>query len=164
MDNDTQRNRYNGSSYSNGGSRYTSRPQGGIYIKPLYLYIGVAVLLIVAMLLLVRVLNAGLVMHFGLLAGALLLIANLRELIGHSYERHNNTALLNCLIGGGLVCAWLSQVIGALMWFPAVALLVAAVPLTIGRASVYSSYIRMGRRAAVGVRDAAGRVVGRWTN
>jgi hypothetical protein len=109
-----------------------------------------------------RLLNTGLVMHFSMLAGVLLLLANLREVLGKSYARHNNTALLNTLIGGALVFAWLSQFLGALLWVPAIAMLGIAAPLAIGRASVYQTYVRTARGAMGNLRHMAGRVAGHW--
>ncbi len=153
-----------GNEYKNGGSYSTRMNIGGFQIKPIYVYIGAALLFLLVLYLVVRVLNAGLVMHFSLAAGVLLLLANMRELMGQSYGRHNNTALLNNMIGGALLFAWLSQIIGALMWVPAIGLLGFATPLAVGRASVYSTYMQMGRRAFGGLRQAAGRAVSRWNN
>ncbi|NJL35204.1 MAG: hypothetical protein HC893_16810 [Chloroflexaceae bacterium] len=131
---------------------------GGLSIKPLYLYIVAGVVLLLVLFFIMRFLNTSLVMHFGVVAGALLLLANVRELIGQTYGRHNNTALLNVLIGSSLVVAWLSQFLGPLLWIPAVLLLAIAAPLAIGRASVYQRYVQMGR----GVVHQARRAVGRW--
>ncbi len=145
---------YNGGNY-NGGSNYTS--VGGFRIKPLYLYIGIAAIVALAIFFVMRFLNTSLVMHFGLFAGVLLLLANVRELIGMSYTQRGSTALLNCLIGGALLCAWLSQIVGVLFWIPAIALIGVAAPLTFGRASVYTTYVQVARTAVDGVRRTVGR-------
>jgi hypothetical protein len=147
--------------YRSGSSRSSRSSPGGIYvggfyIKPLYLYIAGAVVFILAIYLLVRFLNAGLVMHFSLVAGALLLLANVRELIGRSYSRHQNTALLNVMIGAALVCAWLSQILGLLLWVPAVVLLAIAAPLAWGRAAIYQTYMQTARGAFNRLRQVAG--------
>ncbi|MCU0495211.1 MAG: hypothetical protein MUD01_26795 [Chloroflexaceae bacterium] len=144
---------YNGGYNGNGGSVNV----GGFRIKPLYLYIGVAVIAVVAVYFLINFVQAGLVMHFSLAAGVLLLLANLRELIGQSYSQRGSTAMLNCLIGSALVCAWLSQIVGLLLWIPALLLLGVSVPLVLGRASVYNSYVQTARSAVGSVRRAVGR-------
>ena len=131
----------------NGGTQI-----GGWRIKPLYLYIAAAVAVLVAVFFVLRFLNTSLVMHFGAYAGLLLLVANVRELIGSTYGERGSTALLNVLVGGALICAWLSQLLGALLWIPAVVLMVIATPLIFGRASVYRGYITAARGAADTVR------------
>lgn len=137
--------------YGNGnGGGYTQ--VGGWRIKPLYLYIAAAVAVLVAVFFVLRFLNTSLVMHFGAYAGLLLLVANVRELIGNTYGERGSTALLNVLVGGALICAWLSQLLGALLWIPAVVLMVIATPLIFGRASVYRGYITAARGAADTVR------------
>jgi hypothetical protein len=139
---------YNGSSNSGGG--YTRI--GSWRIKPLYLYIAGAIAVLVAIFFVMRFLNTSLVMHFGAYAGALLLIANLRELIGNSYGERGSTALLNLMVGGGLICAWLAQFLGPLLWIPALLLVAVATPLIFGRASVYKGYLGVARGAADTVR------------
>jgi hypothetical protein len=138
----------NGSTNGNGGSSGS----GGFSIKPIYLYIAGAVAVVLVLLLVMQFLNTSLVVHFGALAGVLLIIGNLRELIGQGYGRQSSTALLNVLIAGGLIFAWLSQFFGAWLWAPALLLLGGATPLVLGRASVYTTYVDMARRAADGVR------------
>jgi hypothetical protein len=158
---------YNGYGNGNGDNDYRSRSStyssggggihvGGFHIKPLYLYIAGAAVFLLAMFLLVRFLNAGLVMHFGVVAGALLLLANVRELIGRSYSQHQNTALLNVLIGAALVCAWMSQILGVLFWVPAIVLLAISAPLAWSRAAVYQTYMRTARGAFDRLRSMAG--------
>ncbi|MCG8349053.1 MAG: hypothetical protein MI924_14880 [Chloroflexales bacterium] len=142
-----------GSGYN--GSRYVNI--GGFRIKPMYMYVAIGVVILLAIYFVMRFLNTGLVMHFGLVAGVLLLLANLRELIGMSYAQRGSTALLNSLIGGALFFAWLSQLAGALFWIPAVLLMVVAVPLVLGRVSVYSTYVQTARSAVSNMRRAVGR-------
>lgn len=139
---------YSGSGNNGGG--YTR--VGGWRIKPAYLYIAGLILVLLAIYFVMRFLNTSLVMHFGAYAGVLLLIANLRELLGSSYGERGSTALLNVLVGGGLICAWLAQFLGPLLWLPAVVLVAIATPLIFGRASVYRGYIGMARGAADTVR------------
>lgn len=139
---------YNGSGGNRGG--YTRI--GGVPIKPVYLYIALAVVVLVAIFLVLRFLNTGLVMHFGAYAGLLLLVANLRELIGSSYGQKGSTALLNVMVGGALICAWLSQLLGALFWVPAVLLIAVATPLMFGRGKVYAAYLDTAKTVAGSVR------------
>lgn len=146
---------YNGNGKWNNRNGYTT--VGGFRIKSVYLYVAVGIVALLAIYTLTRFLNTSLVVHFGMVAGALLILANLRELLGQTYSQHSSTALLNCLIGVALVCAWLSQIFSMLMWVPAVALLAIAAPLAIGRAGVYSSYMRTARTAFDGVRRTMGR-------
>lgn len=124
----------------------------GFRIKPIYLYIFAGIVLLIAMMLIMQMLSAGLRLHFGFLAGVLLLLTNVRELIGQSYERHNNTALLNCLIGGSLLTGWFTWLLGPIMWVPAVLLLGISVPLVVGRASAYETYYKMARSSIGQVR------------
>lgn len=142
---------YNGGGYNgNNGGNYTT--VGGFRIKPLYLYIALGVVLLVAIYFVMSFFSAGLIRHFGAFSGVLLLLANVRELIGSPAGQRGSTALLNVLIGAGLICAWLTTFFGALMWLPALILVGIATPLSFGRASVYRGYIGVARTAADTVR------------
>jgi hypothetical protein len=144
---------YNGNSggYDSGGGYGGPRSRlGGI--KPVYLYIAGVIAVLVAIYFVMRFFSAGLQMHFGAFAGVLLLIANVRELIGSGVAQRGSTALLNVLVGGALLCAWLTIFLGALMWLPALVLVGIATPLILGRASVYRGYIDVARRGADTVR------------
>jgi hypothetical protein len=150
--------------YRDVGSNYSTSTQepggirvGGVQIKPLYLYIAAGVALLIALFFVARLLDTALIMHFSAAAGVLLLLANVRELMGRSYGQANNTALLNTMIGGALLFGWLSQLAGVLFWIPAVLLLLAAAPLALGRASIYQSYVSTARGAVDQVRRATSR-------
>lgn len=140
---------YNGNGMNNGGR---SVRIGGVPIKPAYLYIAGMIVLLVAIYFVMRFLSTSLVMHFSAFAGVLLLIGNLRELIGNSYSQRGSTALLNVLIGAGLIFAWLTQFLGALFWIPALILLGVATPLIFGRARVYTAYLDTARTLVGNVR------------
>jgi hypothetical protein len=140
---------YNGSGGNRGGG-YTRI--GGFPIKPLYLYIALGLAALVAIYFVMRFLNTGLVMHVSAYAGLLLLIANVRELLGNAYAQRGGTAMLNVMVGAALLFAWLSQFLGALLWVPAIVLLVIATPLIFGRAKVYTAYLDTARTIAGGVR------------
>lgn len=141
---------YNGNGNYNGNGGYTSI--GGFRIKPIYLYVAGMVAVVIAIYFVMRFLNTSLALHFGAYAGALLLIANLRELIGMSYAQRGSTALLNLLVGGGLIFAWLASFFGALLWIPAILMVGIATPLIIGRANVYRAYITTAQGAFDGIR------------
>jgi hypothetical protein len=142
---------YNGGGYNgNGSGNYTTI--GGFRIKPIYLYIAALIVVLVAIYFVMRFFNAGLQLHFGAFAGLLLLLANVRELIGGSVGQRGSTALLNVLVGAGLIFAWLATIVNALLWLPALILVGIATPLIFGRASVYRGYIGAARTAADTVR------------
>lgn len=124
----------------------------GVPVKPIYLYTAGAVALLLVIYLVMRFLSTSLVMHFSAFAGVLVLIANLRELLGNSYGQRGSTALLNVMVGGGLIFAWLTQFFGVLFWIPALILVGVAAPLIFGRANVYNAYLDMARSLATNVR------------
>jgi hypothetical protein len=127
----------------NSGSGYTRI--GNFQIKSIYLYIAAVIAVLVAIFFVMRFLNTSLVMHFGAYAGALLLIGNLRELIGQAYGERGSIALLNVMVGGGLIFAWLAQFFGPLFWLPAMLLVAIATPLIFGRGEIYRGYITAAR-------------------
>lgn len=140
----------NGNGNYNGNGGYTS--VGGFRVKPIYLYIAGVIAVLVVLYFVMRFFSAGLLAHYGAFAGLLLLIGNLRELIGASSAQRGSTALLNVLIGAGLICAWLVNFFGALLWIPALVLIGIAAPLILGQANVYRGYITAARGAADTVR------------
>ena len=145
----------NGNGSNSGYRSYASI--GGYRVRSSYLYIGVAIVAIIAIYLVMRFLSTSLMMHFSMYAGGLLLIANIRELIGQQFANRNNTALLNVMIGGALVFAYLSQFFGSLLWIPALLLAALATPLTVRRLSVYDSYVQIAGTAVSGIRRTMGR-------
>lgn len=124
---------------------------GGYPVKPVYLIILGVIVFGLLVYFLMRFFNIGLTMHFGAFAGLLLLIANLRELLGYGYTQRGSTALLNTLIGGGLLFAWLAQFF-VLFWVPALLAVGAATPLAFNRAGVYAAYLTTAQRAVEQVR------------
>jgi hypothetical protein len=147
----------NGNKYSNGSSgRFSAIP-------PLYLYIGIGLVVLLGIWLLSSFFRAGIEGYFTLVAGVLLVLGNLRDLLANPYAQRSNIALLNTLIGGGLIFYFLGRgafpPLGGLWYAPAVLMLLIAAPLMIGRASVYSVYLGAARNVVGGIR----RVVGGWT-
>lgn len=146
-DRDTNNRRYSSGNYMKIGS---------FQVKPVYFYIAIAAAIMLLLAFILNLLQAKLTLHFGLIAGILLLLANLRELLGYTYGQHNSTALLNCIIGAALLFAWLTA-FGALFWVPALALIAVAIPLVMGRTSVYSTYVQFARTAFNTIRRGIGR-------
>jgi hypothetical protein len=145
---------YNGS--TNGGS--------GRRIPPLYIYIGIGVLVLLGIWLVVSLLRPGIDGYYALGAGVLLLIGNLRDILMPSNER-SNVGLFNALVGGGLISFWLAKggfpPLGGLWYIPAVLALVLAAPLMLGRAAVYSAYVNTARSLVDNARRAVGSVMSR---
>lgn len=157
--NGNSQNTYTGSPYSDQRSTYSRPPVtiAGMRIKPVFLWVFVAAVVVLVIWALMSVLNTSLVMHFSLFSGVLLLLANVRELIGQAHAQRGSTALLNAMIGAALVFAWLSQIFGALFWAPAVLLIIVAAPLAFSRASVYTFYAQAARDAYSRARSVVGR-------
>ncbi len=138
-----------GHTVNNGSQGASSKAQGinigALRINPLIFYGGIALLVLVGALMLMRFLDTALIVHFGMAAGALLLVANVRELLGTQdafTQQHRSTALMNSLIGGALLFAWLSQIVTTLFWVPAIVLIGTSVPLVMKRASLYAFYVQ----------------------
>ena len=93
----------NGNNYGNGSSgRFSAIP-------PLYLYIGIGIAVLLGIWLLSSFFRAGIEGYFTLAAGVLLVLGNLRDLIANPYAQRSNIALLNTLIGGGLIFYFLGR-------------------------------------------------------
>lgn len=150
--------------YNGNGNKYTTKtPSRGLGIPPLYLYIGIAIIVLFGLWLVSGFFRASIAQYFALATGVLLVLGNLRDLIANPYPQRSNTALLNTMLGGGLIFFFLGggafPPFGSLWYVPAVLLLLAAAPLMIGRASVYTIYLGAARNVVGGVR----KVVGGWT-
>lgn len=140
----------------NGSNGNNYRYQGGTRtpfgIKPLYLYIGIGILALIALWFIGSLLSAGLNAYFALAAGVLLVLGNLRDVIANPYPQRSNTALLNTLVGAGLIMFFVGSAFGAIWFVPAVLLLLASAPLILGRSDVYATYILAARNTADSVR------------
>lgn len=144
--------------YNGNGNRYNSGGSWRAGIPPLYQYIGIGVLVLLGIWLLSSFLSAGMEGYFALAAGVLLVLGNLRDLIATPYPQRNNVSLMNTLIGGGLITFFLGKggfpPIGGLWYVAALALLLVAAPLMLGRATVYTAYLGTARNVIGGVRRA----------
>lgn len=146
---------YNGYNGNGNGPKFRNAGRG---IPPLYLYIGIGVLVVLGIWLISGFLRAGIEAYFALGTGILLVLGNLRDLLMNPYPQRSNVALLNTLLGAGLILFFLGSgafpPIGTLWYIPAVLLLLLAAPLMIGRATVYTAYLQTARQVAGGVRQA----------
>jgi hypothetical protein len=145
---------YNGNGY---------RTYGGRRIPPLYIYIGVGLLALLALWFVSGFVRAGVEGYFALAAGVMLVLGNLRDVITNPRPGRENTPLLNTMIGGGLILFFLGRggfpPIGWIWYIPAVVLLLLAAPLMLGRASFYSTYLGVARDAYTNARRAIGSMV-----
>ncbi len=145
--------------YNGNGSSFNRRPG----IPAVYLYAAIGILALVLIWFVAGFFRAGIEGYFALVSGILLVLGNLRDLIANPYPQRSNTALLNTLIGGGLIFFFLGKgafpPIGAIWYVPALILLLIAAPLMLGRASVYGMYLGAARNAFGSVR----RTLGAWT-
>jgi hypothetical protein len=144
----------NGNSYGNGSYRR------GSGIPPLYVYIGVGILVLLGIWLLLSFFRVGIDGYFALVAGILLVLGNLRDLIANPYAQRGNVSLLNTLIGGGLIFFFLGKggfpPLGWVWYVPALVMMLIAAPLMLGRAAVYTAYVGAARKAIGTVRQAVG--------
>ena len=147
------------------GSRYSSgrTPGTGRRVSSMYVYLGIGVIALIVIWMLAGFLRAGVEGYFALAAGILLILGNLRDLIRSPFIGRENTALLNTLIGGGLITFFLGRggfpPLGVVWYVIAIALMLIAAPLMLGRASVYTAYLGTARNAVSTVR----RVIGSYT-
>lgn len=140
-----------------------SRSINGRNIPPMYVYIGIGLVVLLGIWFISGFINAGVEGYFALAAGILLILGNLRELISNPYPSRTNMAMLNTMIGGGLVTFFLGRggfpPIGTIWYVPAVALLVLAAPLMIGNAAIYGRYLGVARDGVARARRAVGSLI-----
>ena len=147
---------YNG----NGNSYGSGSPRRGAGIPPLYLYIGVGILVLLGIWLLLSFFRAGIDAYFALGVGVLLVLGNLRDLIATPFGGRGQVSLMNTLLGASLVFFFLGKggfpPLGGIWYVPAIALALIAAPLMLGRAVVYTAYVNSARKAIGTVRSAVG--------
>lgn len=135
----------------------------GLQVPTISLIIAAGVAMVLLSYVLIRLLSTRMVVHFGLIAGVLLLIGNLREFLRNTYTSptlppDHSIPLMNTLIGGSLVCVWMASVFTNLFWLLAIVLLLMAAPLALARASAYTVYVETARRATERIRRTIGRL------
>ncbi len=126
---------------------------GNFGIPPLYIYIGIGIAAIIVVSIIGGLLSAGVQAYFAVAAGILLVLANLRDLLSGT---NSSAALMNTMIGAALIFFFLGSAFGWIWYIPALLLLVAAVPLGLRRADVYTVYLDAARSMATNVRRAVG--------
>lgn len=144
----------NGNSYGNGSYRRSGN------VRPLYLYIGIGILVLLGIWLLLSFFRAGIDAYFALAVGVLLVLGNLRDLIAAPYQGRGQVSLMNTLLGSSLVFFFLGKggfpPLGTIWYVIAVALALVAAPLMLGRAVVYTTYVNSARRAIGTVKNVVG--------
>ncbi len=117
------------------------------------IYIFALIGVVVAILVVYRLLTAGLQAYLALIAGAMLLIGNISDLTRTLQRRQLGVAMLNTLVGMALICYFLGVLIVPVLFWPlSIVLLVAALPLTISRAGAAQAYLRGAQTLAIQAR------------
>lgn len=129
--------------------------RGGMRIPSIYIYVAVGIAAVILLSLVGGLLSAGMQAYFAVAVGALLILGNLRDLLPGSVP-NQGAALMNVLLGAALVLFFLGSAYGWFWFVPALALLVAGVPLALRRATVYTAYLDAGRTVLDGVRRVTG--------
>jgi len=147
--------------YNNNGNSYGGGPyRRGSGIPPMYMYIGVGILLLLGIWALLSFFRAGIDGYFALAAGILLVLGNLRDLIASPLQGRGQVSLMNTLLGASLVFFFLGFLgrgpLGLVGYIPAIALALIAAPLMLGRAVVYTAYVSSARKAIGTVKSAVG--------
>ncbi|HEY0607977.1 MAG TPA: hypothetical protein VGD58_34010 [Herpetosiphonaceae bacterium] len=107
-----------------------------------WIYILALIGVLVAVYVVYRLLTAGLQSYLALIAGVMLLIGNFPDLVRSVQQRRIDNSMLNTFIGLGLVTYFIGSIVLApLFWSLSIVMLIAALPLTLNRASVSKAYI-----------------------
>jgi hypothetical protein len=123
------------------------RQLGNLRIPQRYVTIFAVIGLLVGIYVVYHLLTAGLQAYVALIAGAMILIGNGPALIQSLQRRELGLAMLNTLVGGALVTFFLGTILLKIVFWPiAIVLLGLALPLTINRAGVASTYLRVVRQ------------------
>jgi hypothetical protein len=126
-----------------------NQPTRTVQIPQRYVTIAIVVALVIGVLLVYQLLTAGLQAYLALIAGAMLLIGNAPELVRSIQRREIGLAMLNSLVGGGLIAYFLGEVtLTVLFWPLSILLLALAVPLTVNRAGIAGAYLQTLRQLA----------------
>ncbi|HEX6287684.1 MAG TPA: hypothetical protein VFZ66_00765 [Herpetosiphonaceae bacterium] len=111
-----------------------------------WLYILALVGVLVAIYFVYQLLTAGLQAYLALIAGVMLLLGNLPELVRSLQLRTLDKSMLNTLVGLALICYFLGTIIlTPLFWPLSILMLVAALPLTLNRVGVARAYLNAAR-------------------
>ena len=111
-----------------------------------WIYIFALVGVLVAIYVVYQFLTAGLQAYIALIAGIMLLITNLPELVRAVQARQLGSAVHNTLVGAALVSYFVGEIVlKALFWPLAILLIFLAVPLMLNRVGVARAYANAGR-------------------
>jgi hypothetical protein len=113
-----------------------------------WIYVFAIIGVLVAVYVLYSLLTAGLQAYIALIAGVMLLIGNIPDLVRSLQQRELGTAMMNTLIGLALVTYFLGALLPWLFYPLSILLLVAAAPLAINRVGVTRAYVNAGRAIA----------------
>jgi hypothetical protein len=129
--------------------------QGGRFrISQRWLYIAAAFGLLVGMVIVYRLLTAGLQSYLALIAGTMLLVGNAPELLQSMQRRDLGAAMLNTLVGLALVSYFVGSILlRAIFWPIAIVLLALAIPLVFNRARMAGTYLNTARLLLIQARQ-----------
>jgi hypothetical protein len=113
-----------------------------------WIYIFAIIGALVAIYIVYSLLTAGLQAYIALIAGVMLLIGNIPDLVRSLQQRQLGTAMMNTLIGLALVSYFIGALLPWLFYPLAIILLLAAAPLAINRVGVTRAYLNAGRTVA----------------
>jgi hypothetical protein len=118
--------------------------QGGRFqIPQRYIYVAAGFGLLVGMVLVYRLLTAGLQSYLAVIAGIMLLIGNGPELVRSLQRRELGLAMLNSLVALALVSYFVGSIVLRVVFWPvAILLLLLALPLVINRSGAAAAYLR----------------------
>lgn len=126
---------------------------GRFEIPQRWLYIAAAIGAVVGMVLVYRLLTAGLQSYLALIAGSMLLIGNAPDLLRSLQQRDLGVAMLNSLVGLALVSYFVGVLALKVVFWPiAILLLALALPLTFNRAKVAGTYLNTFRLLVIQAR------------
>lgn len=129
---------------------------GRFGIPQRWLYIIAAFGLLVGMVLVYRLLTAGLQSYLAAIAGTMLLIGNAPDLVRSLQRRDIGVAMLNTLVGVALVTYFVGSLILPVVFWPiALVMLALAVPLVFNRARVAGTYLNTARLLLMQARQLA---------
>ncbi len=119
-----------------------NQPTRTVQIPQRYLTIAIIVALVIGVFLVYRLLTAGLQAYLALITGVMLLIGNAPELVRSIQRREIGLAMLNTLVGLGLIAYFVGTItIAPLFWPLSIVFLLLALPLTINRAGIAGAYL-----------------------
>ena len=131
-----------------------NRQGGRFQISQRWVYVAAAFGLLVGMVIIYHLLTAGLQSYLALIAGVMLLVGNAPELLQSVQRRDLGVAMLNTLVGLGLVSYFIGSIILKIVFWPAALVLLAlAIPLVFNRAQMAGTYLNTARLLLIQARQ-----------